>query len=123
VAFLVLFACGVCIAYSVLLVLTSAGVWMVRNQSLLEVWWLVTSLMRYPREIYQGTWAAGALGWFFTFVIPIMLVISMPACVMVKFVEPHPLAMSLTLLATALLLFMSRRFFQRALRSYRSASS
>ena len=40
-----------------LLMLSSTAVWMVRNQSLYELWWLFTSLMRYPREIYRGpTW-------------------------------------------------------------------
>src|SRR5262249_32903919 len=40
--FLVLFCCGVALAYSFLLLLTSTSVWMVRNQSLYELWWLFT---------------------------------------------------------------------------------
>ena len=53
--FLVTFVCGTAIAYSFMLLLTSLSVWMVRNQSLMEMWWLFTSLMRYPKEIFQGT--------------------------------------------------------------------
>src|SRR5260370_11103695 len=48
-----LFVCGTALAYSFLLLLTSSSVWLMRNQSLMEMWWLVTTLMRYPREIYK----------------------------------------------------------------------
>ena len=58
--------------------LTSTSVWMVRNQSLYEMWWLFTSLMRYPREIFSRTWAR-PIGWFFTFVVPVMVVANVPA--------------------------------------------
>src|SRR5919204_6078165 len=64
-AFLALFLCGVAMTYSFLLMLASTSVWLVRNQNLLEMWWLFTTLMRYPREIFRGTWAS-PLGWFFT---------------------------------------------------------
>src|SRR6516225_4103023 len=73
--FVVLFVCGIGIAYSLLLMLTSTSVWFKRNQSLYELWWLFTSLMRYPREIFMGPLAT-PLGWFFTYVIPILLVVS-----------------------------------------------
>jgi ABC-2 type transport system permease protein len=118
--FLVLFACGVGMAYSFLLMLASLSVWMVRNQSLLEMWWLFTTLMRYPREIFQGTWAT-SFGRFFTFVVPVLLVVNVPAHTMVRALDGRFIAGAL--LATAALLALSRRFFQHALRSYRSASS
>jgi ABC-2 type transport system permease protein len=118
--FLVLFGCGVAIAYSVMLLLTSTSVWLMRNQSLYELWWLFTSLMRYPREVFTGTWFA-PVSWFFTFVIPVLLVINVPACLMVKVLDPRVVVF--TGLATVVLLFVSRRFFQYALRKYRSASS
>jgi ABC-2 type transport system permease protein len=118
--FLLLFGCGVLIAYSFLLFLTSTAVWLVRNQSLFEMWWLFTSLMRYPREIFQGTWAT-PLGWFFTFVVPVMLVVNVPAHTMVRVFEP---AFALFSVGVAVvLLWASRRFFRHALRRYRSASS
>src|SRR5262245_23548419 len=82
-AFLVAFACGVVIAYSFMLLLTSLSVWMVRNQSLMEMWWLFTSLARYPKEIFNGTWAE-PLGRFFTFVMPILLVSNVPSSAMVQ---------------------------------------
>jgi viologen exporter family transport system permease protein len=118
--FLVLFACGTAIAYSFMLALTSLSVWMVRNQSLLEMWWLFSSLARYPKEIFVGTWAE-PLGLLFTFVLPILLVVNVPAASLVRGLDPG--LIGFTLLATAVTVWASRRFFQHALRSYRSASS
>ena len=118
--FLVTFVCGTAIAYSFMLLLTALSVWMVRNQSLMEMWWLFTSLARYPREIYLGTWAE-PIGIFFTFVLPILLVVNIPAGAMVRVLDLR--MVGFTLAATTALLWLSRRFFQYALRSYRSASS
>jgi len=118
--FVVLFACGTAMAYSFLVVLTSSSVWLVRNQSLYEVWWLFTTLWRYPREIFSGTWAA-PLGIIFSIVIPIMLVTNVPAETMVRLLDP--LAVAYTMAMTVVLLYGSRRFFRAALRRYRSASS
>jgi ABC-2 type transport system permease protein len=118
--FLVMLACGTALAYGFLLLLTSASVWFMRNQSLYEMWWLFTTLMRYPREIFRGSWAA-PVGWFFSFAIPIMLVTNVPARVMMRAIEPAMVAY--TAAATALVLWVSRRFFKFALLRYRSASS
>ena len=118
--FLVMFVCGLAIAYSFLVLLTSSAVWLVRNQSLFEMWWLFTSLMRYPREIFRGT-LAYPLGFFFYFIVPVMLVINVPANTMVKVFDPWTVAF--TVAVTVLLLVGSRVFFRFALRRYRSASS
>ena len=119
-AFFVTFGCGVVIAYAFMLMLTSLSVWMVRNQSLMEMWWLFTSLARYPREIFSGTWAA-PLGRFFTFFMPILLVVNVPSSLMVRTLDWWMVAF--TLAAAVALFWISRRFFRYALRSYRSASS
>ncbi|OJW12290.1 MAG: hypothetical protein BGO49_16500 [Planctomycetales bacterium 71-10] len=119
-AFVVTFACGVAIAYSFMMMLTSVSVWMVRNQSLMEMWWLFSSLVRYPREIFSGR-GAEMLGRFFTFVVPILLVSNVPADVMVRVLDPGMIAWTVAVAAASL--WVSRRFFHVALRSYRSASS
>jgi ABC-2 type transport system permease protein len=118
--FVALFLCGLGLAYGFLVLLTAASVWLVRNQSLYELWWLFSSLMRYPRELFQGRIIA-PVGWFFSFVVPAMLVISVPADVMVRAFDPWVVVF--TFAATALLLVVSRRVFRMALRRYRSASS
>jgi len=117
--FIMLFLCGVALAYGFLLLLTSASVWFMRNQSLFEMWWLFSTLMRYPREIFRG-WASPA-GFFFSFIVPVMLVTNVPARVMVKALEPGFVAY--TAAATLAVLVVSRWFFRYALRRYRSASS
>jgi ABC-2 type transport system permease protein len=119
--FLLLFVCGALLAYCFLLALTSAAVWLTRNQSLFELWWLFSSLMRYPREIFEASSWAWPLARFFTFVIPVLLVINVPATTMVRALEPRTVAF--TLVATLVLLLGSRAFFRFALRRYRSASS
>ncbi len=118
--FLVMFTCGVALAYSFLLLLTSSSVWLVRNQSLYELWWLFTTLMRYPREIFERSWAM-PLGRLFTFVIPIMLIVNVPANVMVGVLEPGFVALAFGF--TVVLVVLSRKVFRAALRRYRSASS
>ncbi len=119
-AFVVLFACGVALAYSFLLLLTAQSIWLIRNQSLYELWWLFTSLARYPRGVFNASWAS-PIGWFFTFVVPMLLVVNVPAEAMVKVFRWDLVAF--TLLATVVLVYVSRKFFQLALKSYRSASS
>jgi ABC-2 type transport system permease protein len=119
-AFAVTFGCAVAMTYSFLMMLASTSVWMIKNQSLFELWWLFTSLMRYPREIYRGPWGL-PVGWFFTWVVPVLVVVNVPANAMVKALEPA--MVGYVLVVTAVLVWLSRAFFRRALRSYRSASS
>ena len=85
--FLVTFVCGTAIAYSFMLLLTSVSVWMVRNQSLMEMWWLFSSVARYPKEIFAGRWAE-PLGTFFTYFVPILVVVNVPANAMVRVLDP-----------------------------------
>jgi ABC-2 type transport system permease protein len=61
------------------------------------------------------------MGWFFTFIIPVLLVVNVPAQVMLKVFDPTLIGFAV--LATLVLLYASRRFFRHALRLYRSASS
>jgi ABC-2 type transport system permease protein len=121
-SFLLMFGCGVLLSYSFMLVLTALSVWLVRNQSLMEMWWLFSSLARYPREIFSRVPWAEPIGLFFTFAVPILLVINVPAQVLVRQVFSWQLV-GFTLVATVFGLAFSRWFFRRALRSYRSASS
>jgi ABC-2 type transport system permease protein len=120
--FCVLFVSGVALAYGFLLMLTSASVWFMRNQSLYEMWWLFATLMRYPREIFTSRgWLAATAGSIFTIAVPIMLVTNIPASVMVRALEPW--FVLYTLAATVVVVLVSRAFFRYALRRYRSASS
>jgi ABC-2 type transport system permease protein len=61
------------------------------------------------------------IGWFFSFVVPALLVTNIPASTMVKVLEPG--LVLYMVVATVVLVWASRWFFKRALQSYRSASS
>ncbi|WP_435017059.1 ABC transporter permease [Tundrisphaera sp. TA3] len=119
-AFAITFSSGALIAYSLMVTLTATSVWMVRNQSLMEMWWLFSSLARYPKQIFLGT-PAEPIGFLFTFILPILLVVSVPAESMVRTLDWRMVAF--TTVAALLCVKASRAFFRHALRSYRSASS
>ncbi len=118
--FVVALLSGMALAYSFLLILASTAIWMVRNQSLMELWWLFSSLMRYPRDIYEEPWAV-MIQKVFTFLLPALLVVSVPAEAMVRVLDSAILAW--TVFAGLMMLGVSRWVFRRAIRSYRSASS
>lgn len=108
--------------YSLMLVFASTSVWLGRNQGLYEFWFYITIFARYPRDIYTGSLAADALRMGFTFVVPILLVVTVPAEVLVG--KPFtPFWLLVMGVAAVVALIVSRKVFHLALRSYRSASS
>jgi len=113
---------SVAIYYSLMLVFASTSVWLGRNQGLYEFWFYITIFARYPRDIYRGSWAADALRFGFSFILPILLVVTVPAQVIVgRIFQPGFLAV--LVVAAILSLVVSRWVFHRALRAYGSASS
>ncbi len=116
-------ACGVAILYSLMITLAATSVWLGRNQTLYDFWFYITNFSRYPMEIYHGT-IGSPLQWFFTFIIPVLIVVNVPARLMAKPLsgQSWPLA-AFGLLAAAGSLWLSRWVFMRAMKSYRSASS
>lgn len=119
-------ACGVMIFYSLMIALAASSVWLGRNQTLYDFWFYITNFSRYPREIYQGR-VGTPLRWFFTFIIPVLVVMNVPARFLVRPLEPIDWEQWLLpgfALAAAVLSFLGSRWvFKRALSSYRSASS
>jgi ABC-2 type transport system permease protein len=119
--FVLLFACGLGLAYSFLVLLMSSAVWMVRNQSLVELWWLFTMLWRNPREIFERSWAIW-IGRALTYVLPVMIITNVPAGALINRAF-DPYLTGYLIAATAVMLLVSRRVFRYSLRRYRSASS
>ncbi len=120
-------ACGVTILYSLMISLAATSIWLGRNQSLYDFWFYITNFSRYPMEIYARSWGWSLWG-LFTFVIPILIVVNVPARILARPLRPEGpwLGLSLsgfTILATFACLVISRRVFTLALQSYRSASS
>jgi len=114
---------GVLILYCVMITLAASSIWLGRNQSLYDFWFYITNFSRYPMEIYNGDWGT-PLRQLFTFVIPILVVINVPAHLMAKpFTRELAWLAGFAVVATIFCLWGSRWVFQRALWSYRSASS
>ena len=117
--------CGVLILYALMFSLAATSIWLGRNQTLYDFWFYITNFSRYPMEIYQGT-IGDPLRWFFTFIIPVLVVINVPARIMAWPLHPAKQTWWLAAFAIAATVGscgMSRWIFKRALLSYRSASS
>jgi ABC-2 type transport system permease protein len=115
--------CGVAILYSLMIALASTSIWLGRNQNLYDFWFYITNFSRYPMEIYRGP-IGTPLRRLFTFLIPVLVVVNVPARLLALPFEADNWRLALfTLAATVGSLFASRWLFLRALASYRSASS
>ncbi len=118
--------CGVVLLYSLMMCLAATSIWLGRNQSLYDFWFYITNFSRYPSDIYQVGWGL-PLWAVFTFVIPVLVVVNVPARVLAQPVVPSTTQdwwiAGFTLFATLIAWLTSRRVFQWALLSYRSASS
>ena len=126
VLYLTYIVCGVAMLYSLMISMAASAVWLGRNQTLYNFWFYITNFSRYPMEIYQGTFGT-PLRWFFTFIIPVLVVVNVPARLLVRPLDPRStedwLLPLFAIFATFASLAASRWVFNRALLSYRSASS
>ena len=114
---------GVGIMYSVMVSLAATSVWLGRNQSLYDFWFYITNFARYPLEIYRGP-IGNWLRWGLTFLIPVLVVVNVPARLMAKPLRAEYAWLAVfAVFATLASLAASRWIFTRALLSYRSASS
>ena len=127
VTYLTFLVVGVAFFYSLMITLASMSVWMGRNQGLYDFWFYITVFARYPRSIYDGVdpdrlEAGEVLQTAFTFIIPILLVVTVPASVIARSMDSWKFP-AIALGTSLLGLVVSRWVFNTALRSYRSASS
>ncbi len=118
--------CGVAIMYSVMICLAATSVWLGRNQSLYDFWFYITNFSRYPMEIYNTPLGRPLLG-LFTFVVPVLVVVNVPARILARPLDPRadwelPLAVWACVATFGCVMF-SRWLFRHSLKSYRSASS
>jgi len=98
-------------------------VWLGRNTSIYDFWFYITNFSRYPMEIYNGP-IGDWIRVIFTFVLPILIVVNVPARMLAKPLRAEYWHLALfAVAATIVSLWVSRWIFQRALLSYRSASS
>lgn len=118
-----LLAVGVAFFYSLMIALASSSIWFGRNQGLYDFWFYITVFARYPRSIYSGSPTGEVIRFAFSYVIPILLVVTVPARFLLsKALEPSWISF-VAVFATLVLLLISRFIFTWSLNSYRSASS
>jgi len=122
--YLLLVVIGVVFFYSLMIALASTSIWMGRNQSLYEFWFYLTVFARYPQNFYRQA-TGGQFIWFvFSFLVPILLVVTVPARVLLeKTLQPNAGILLIAPALTLFFLFLSRRIFTWSLTHYRSASS
>lgn len=119
-------ACGLLILYSLMFMMAATSVWLGRNETLFDFWFYIVNFARYPMEIYEGRFGR-PFRWFFTFIIPVLIAVNVPARFVARPIHPRTPAewalAGFAILATAAMLGVCRLVFLAALRSYRSASS
>jgi len=124
-AYLGLIGVAVTFFYSLMISLASTSIWLGRNQGLHDFWFYITIFARYPREIYNGKalWGGATLLAVFTYMIPILLVVTVPAQVLAQKALTPSWIWAVAVGAAVGGLIVSRLIFQFSLRCYRSASS
>ncbi len=126
-AYVVYVIVGVAFFYSLMISLAATSILFGRNQGLYDFWFYITVFARYPRSIWNGTdpnrlEAGELLQGAFTWVVPILLVVTVPATVIAKSFDSWQLPL-IGLCASLAGLVASRFIFNWSLRHYRSASS
>jgi ABC-2 type transport system permease protein len=122
--YLLLVVVGVVFFYALMIVLASSSVWFGRNQSLYDFWFYITIFARYPQGIYRQSVMGEAIWFGFSFILPVLLVVTIPSRVLLgKLLEPNAWVILVCPVLTLILLWVSRRVFVRSLDNYRSASS
>ncbi len=125
--YLVFVVAGVAFFYSLMIVTACSSILLGRNQGLYDFWFYITVFARYPRSIYDGrdesrTEGGEVLQFAFSWVLPILLVITVPARTILGTLEETHWAV-IAVLAAATGLLISRLVFHWSLKYYRSASS
>jgi len=126
-SYLIFIAVGVTFFYSLMIAMASTSIWLTRNQGLYDFWFYITVFARYPRSIYDGVDAkrlefGEILQGTFTWIVPILLVVTVPARVIAKgLTEWHYPLVGFG--SSVFGLVVSRMLFQWSLRSYRSSGS
>lgn len=111
-------ALGLGVHYSLLFVLATLSIWIVRAQGLIYGYYNVFNVARYPRDVFKGVFL-----FIFSWIIPVMIVANVPARVLTRgFENPWPGILHLAV-ATVLVVCATRMFWFFALRRYASAGS
>jgi ABC-2 type transport system permease protein len=109
---------GITIHYAILFSLATVSFWTTRSQGLIWGYFSIINLARYPDVVFKGL-----IKFVFSWLIPVIVVTNVPARVLIYASRtPWWLILHL-LLASALMLLLSRILWRFALNRYSSASS
>ena len=115
--FLGLVVVGVLVHYSLMFALASVSFWTVRAQGIIWGYWSLFNIARLPDSAFRGVFKG-----FFTFVLPMLLVVNVPAKVLLnKLTSPFDIFLLLVLACAVAV--MSEFFWRFSVRRYTSASS
>jgi ABC-2 type transport system permease protein len=116
--YLVTMLLGITIHYAILFSLATVSFWTTRSQGLIWGYFSIINLARYPDVIFKGL-----IKFVFSWMVPVIVVTNVPARVLIHASRtPWWLILHL-LLASALMLLLSRILWRFALNRYSSASS
>ncbi|MCH2210881.1 MAG: ABC-2 family transporter protein [Fuerstiella sp.] len=118
---------GVVFFYSLMITMACSSILLGRNQGLYDFWFYITVFARYPRSIYEGyddsrTEGGEVLQFAFSYVMPILLVITVPARVILGTLDEPRWAL-IAAAGSVASMIISRVVFHWSLKFYRSASS
>ena len=116
--YLVALAFGVVIHYSIMLTLAAISFWIVRAQGLVYGYFNFLNIARYPDVIYPRLFR-----FIFSWIVPVVIVGNIPARILIKPLGQPLLLMAHLIAAAAIAYWLSRLFWNFALRRYSSASS
>jgi ABC-2 type transport system permease protein len=109
---------GVTIHYAIMFLLGSASFWIVRSQGLIWGYYQVFSLARYPDVVFRGV-----VKFMFSWIIPVVVVTNVPTRVLMTAASTPWLLIGHLVLASGLMIFVSRMIWKMGLNRYSSASS
>jgi len=115
--FLTLCAAGILIHYSLMFLLASVAFWTVRAQGIVWGYYSMFNIARYPDAAFQGFFRA-----FFSFVVPMLLVVNVPVKLLLNRLE-SPREMLLLLGLGVVCFVVSEIFWRLSMRHYASASA
>jgi ABC-2 type transport system permease protein len=117
IGFMLLCVVGILIHYSLMFLLASVAFWTVRAQGIVCGYYSLFNLARMPDEAFQGFFRA-----FFTFAIPMLLVVNVPVRVLLNRLA-SPGQMFLLIGVACVCFVISELFWRFSIRRYTSASA
>jgi ABC-2 type transport system permease protein len=115
--FLLLCVAGILIHYSLMFLLATVAFWTVRAQGIVWGYYSMFNIARYPDAAFQGFFRV-----FFTFAVPMLLVVNVPVKLLLNRLE-SPREMLWLLGMGAVCFVISELFWRFSMRHYTSASA